>query len=520
MKLRTALRALAFGALAPLLLGAAAPAREARLDVPYFGQTLEWRWGSDFMGDTRALIADNGCALTATAMVLSYWGVDTDPRRLDRALLLGGGYSELSYAGEKLGRMGMNFGAIPRIFPAIATVKYRGAVRRDADLQSIRDELAAGRPVVLMLQSPGGFSHSVCATGFSGDDILINDPLDKNIHSLREGYGRKGAKGAWPLEGVIYDAISVYPKDPSLKKPAPSTAEGRAKAATTVKAPATFPEEIPPGPAPRMLRMPGGTFKMGADDASSYFAEEPVHAVTLRPFMAAERELTVGEFRRFVRDTGYLTAAERVGGAYILLDGLFSFAPGASWKAPGFSQADDEPVLCVSWEDAVEYCVYLSLREGLVPAYSFKDGAWAFDRGANGYRLPTEAEWEFAARGAGKGAWGGAATAEDAGWVMGDSGGRSRTGGLKAPNARGLFDMTGNVWEWCWDRFGQDYYSRSPGFDPLGPDGATAAGDARSARGGSWASRPRNARDTQRFSRFPDEPMSILGFRLFRNAAE
>ena len=86
--------------------------------------------------------------------------------------------------------------------------------------------------------------------------------------------------------------------------------------------------------------------------------------------------------------------------------------------------------------------------------------------------------------------------------------------GLKSPNALGLFDLCGNAWEWCDDFYGQRYYAESPAADPAGP----AAGLTKSARGGSWASRPRNCRITQRYARDPGQSYSYLGFRLARSA--
>jgi formylglycine-generating enzyme required for sulfatase activity len=270
-----------------------------------------------------------------------------------------------------------------------------------------------------------------------------------------------------------------------------------------------------------MSRLEGGAFLMGSNDSQSYLAEEPPHRVTLKPFLAAAREVTVAEFRAFAETSGYASTAERSGGAWTLGDdGLFAFAAGASWRDPGFPQGGDEPVVCVSWEDAVAYCDWLSLLQGLEPAYSRSGEEWSCDWSSRGYRLPTEAEWEFAAR-AGraakdKGPFGGVAKAEAAGWVLGNSGGRTRAVGSKPANANGLYDVCGNVFEWCWDRFGQDYYALSPPTDPRGPE----IGQTRVLRGGSWASRPRNARSTQRYARAPDEPSSYVGFRLFQSIPE
>jgi hypothetical protein len=182
---------------------------ERALDVPYFGQTLEWPWGSDFMGDSRALIADNGCILSCVAMALAYHGVDTDPRRLDRAMILSGAYLPLDFSGERIGRIGFDFGAVPPLFDLIERVEQRGPFRSPADAEAARDAIAAGLPVVLIVTSPKGFNHAVLAVGFSGDDFVIHDPLDQTTKSLRKGYG--GGSGG-SFEGLVLGAAIYYPR--------------------------------------------------------------------------------------------------------------------------------------------------------------------------------------------------------------------------------------------------------------------------------------------------------------------
>ncbi len=179
------------------------------LKVPYFGQTLEWPWGSDFMGDSRALIADNGCILCCVAMALAYHGVDTDPRRLDRALIKAEAYLPLDYAGERIGRIGFDFGAVPRLFPEIKRVEQRGVFRAASDAEYARQAIASGLPVVLVVTSPKGFNHAVLAVGFSGDDFVIADPLDQATRSLRQGYGG-GRDGNF--EGLIQGMALYYPR--------------------------------------------------------------------------------------------------------------------------------------------------------------------------------------------------------------------------------------------------------------------------------------------------------------------
>jgi formylglycine-generating enzyme required for sulfatase activity len=274
------------------------------------------------------------------------------------------------------------------------------------------------------------------------------------------------------------------------------------------------PSRAAPPPSPAMIEVKGGSFLRGADDSQSYLAEGPVRKIEVGSFAIGAYEVSLAEFQAFVDASGYRTDAERSGGAWIIGDdGLLAFATGASYKAPGFEQGPDEPAVCVSWNDAILYCVWLNEALGLENPYRKEGGAWRCDFLAQGYRLPTEAEWEFAARGGVAGSQGrfaGQGSAEAAGWVLGNSGGRTHARGALQPNPLGLYDTVGNVFEWCWDLFGQGYYAVSPAKDPRGPD----AGLTRVARGGSWASRPRNARSTQRYARSPDEPTSFIGFRL------
>ena len=258
---------------------------------------------------------------------------------------------------------------------------------------------------------------------------------------------------------------------------------------------------------PGMVFVEGGTFLMGAEGDMP--EEAPVHRVTVKSFWMDAREVTVAEFARFVEATGYRTEAERFGwsGVFDKASGGWARVDGADWRRPEGPSAPEargnEPVCQVSWNDAAAYA------------------RWA------GKRLPTEAEWEFAARGGLEGkryAWGdelrpgGRAVAN---WWQGrfpeqDTGedgyaGRAPAGSF-APNGYGLYDVGGNVWEWCADWFDAEYYARSPAANPAGPD----AGEERVIRGGSWMCSENfcsNYRVSARSRATPDSGLNNLGFR-------
>ena len=260
-----------------------------------------------------------------------------------------------------------------------------------------------------------------------------------------------------------------------------------------------------------MVRVPGGTFRMGIDDGFPF--EGPSHPVTVRPFLLDRHEVTVREFARFIKATGYKTEAEKFGwsGVFDAKQGRWTKGDGANWRhpdGPKTSAHPDEPVTHVSHADARAYA------------------KWA------GKRLPTEAEWEWAARGGKKNVvfpWGDDLRPRGkpaANWWQGtfpdkDTGedgykGRRAPVGSFAPNGFGLYDMGGNVWEWCADWFDPDYYAQSPRLNPRGP----ASGDERVIRGGSWMcslNYCRGFRVAARSHSAPDSGLNNLGFRCAKD---
>lgn len=261
--------------------------------------------------------------------------------------------------------------------------------------------------------------------------------------------------------------------------------------------------------------VPSGRFVMGspADEVGRLDNEGPTHPVTItRPFLLGRTEVTVREFREFVSATKHRTTAEvtGVGGA---ANG-HEQRPGLTWSKPPFAQTDDHPVVEVSWHDAVAFADWRSRRDGL-PACAADGLACA------GWRLPTEAEWAWAARAGTTGPFPTPVRARGCepdpaldriAWTCSNAGGRTHPVGTKAPNAWGLHDLQGNVWEWTSDWF--DDYPRGPQVDPVGP----ASESDRVIRGGGWGSRVGDARLAVRVDDPPDRAFDNLGFRLARTA--
>jgi formylglycine-generating enzyme required for sulfatase activity len=229
-------------------------------------------------------------------------------------------------------------------------------------------------------------------------------------------------------------------------------------------------------------------------------AEAPKHRVRItKPFWLGRHEVTRGQFRRFVEVRGYKTEAERDGkGGFGLLDGRWKQDPRFVWNGElGFEQADDHPVVNVTWNDVTAFCAWLSEKEGAIS------------------HLPTEAQWEYTCRAGATTMW---YSGDDEGafkayaWYGANAGGKTHPVGQKSPNAWGLHDMLGNVWESCQDWFGERYYATSPLDDPRGE----AGGSARAGRGGSWVCDACCSRTSYRNADPPGYRFGNRGFRLAR----
>lgn len=215
-----------------------------------------------------------------------------------------------------------------------------------------------------------------------------------------------------------------------------------------------------------MVWVEGGTFRMGAtseQDGDAYDNEKPVHSVTLSGYYIGKTEVT---------------------------QALWKAVMGRNWSR---FKGDDLPVENVSWYDCQEFIRKLNSLTG------------------QHFRLPTEAEWEFACRGGNNSRgykYSGSNYIDNVAWYDGNSGGNTHPVATKSPNELGIYDMSGNVWEWCADWYGK--YSSGAQTNPKGP----YDGSYRVYRGGSWDSLARNCRSSNRFFNFPAYRYYFLGLRL------
>ncbi len=236
-----------------------------------------------------------------------------------------------------------------------------------------------------------------------------------------------------------------------------------------------------------MVVIPAGSFRMGSDQGMP--DEKPVHEVQIGSFWMDRHEVTQDQFAK-----------------YQLPD-------------PSHFKGEGHPLDQINWTDAALYCNERSLAEGLEPCYD--EETWTCNFAANGYRLPTEAEWEYACRAGADSAYSfgnSESGLNDYAWFGDNAGGTTHPVGQKKPNSWGLYDMHGNVAEWCNDRYGESYYASSPATNPRGP----AEGGERVLRGGAWNASAASCRCAYRSSdpSLDDTCLAsdAIGFRCVRNA--
>ena len=223
---------------------------------------------------------------------------------------------------------------------------------------------------------------------------------------------------------------------------------------------------------PEVVLVAGGTFTMGSNAADAQRDEKPTHSVTVSSYSIGKYEVTWGQYKAFCTATGRPVP-----------------------DAPSWGINDRHPVVNVNYNDCVAYCNWLGETYG---------GDW---------RLPTEAEWEYAARGGNKSlgyTYSGGNDMDQLGWYEDNAAGQTMVVGRKKPNELGLYDMSGNVLEWCKDWYSDSYYASSPANNPKGP----TSGSDRVLRGGSWYYSAANCRVANRYCGGPSGRNSFGGFRV------
>ena len=239
-----------------------------------------------------------------------------------------------------------------------------------------------------------------------------------------------------------------------------------------------------------MVLVKGGSFAMGSN--TDEYNEQRIHDITVSSFYMCDHEVTQAEFADVI--------------------GTF----------PSRFEGSNKPVEQVSWFDALEYCNLLSKKEGLTPCYSF-DGTVKCNWNANGYRLPTEAEWEYAARGGSKSkkyTYSGSNNVGTVAWYNDNSKEETHDVKTKQPNELGIYDLSGNVGEWCWDWYDYyypKYYEGSKSTNPHGPDSASY-NKSRIYRGAFWCGDSNYCRVSARLFHAPDYVDASIGFRVVRKA--
>ncbi len=259
----------------------------------------------------------------------------------------------------------------------------------------------------------------------------------------------------------------------------------------------------------QMVSLPAGTFTMGRTSGTGYADELPTHSVTVAPFYMSKYEIKQSEWLAVMGS-----------------------------NPSNFTGDTNKPVEMVSFYDVLVYCNKRSIAEGLAPVYTISgstnptvwgaipnadNATWnaaTCTWTANGYRLPTEAEWEYAARGGTNTPdylYSGSNTVGDVSWYLTNSSNTTHTAGTKAANGLGLFDMSGNVQEWVWDWYNATYYASSSANNPTGP----TTGTMHTLRGGSWEQTDSASRVVFRSYGTPEKSNdrvsnSRLGFRVVR----
>ena len=293
-------------------------------------------------------------------------------------------------------------------------------------------------------------------------DYYSNSPV-MNQEGTEIGDARVLRGGSWTFDESDLRITGRYQTNPSSKKPYIGFRLARGELVGTYRGEGLTPLEVAVEIDHQMVHIPGGTFEMGSTEGIK--GAEPIHQVSLNSYEIGKFEITQAQWE-------------------VIMGNNPSF----------FNDCPACPVENISWLDAQAFIKRLNIISG------------------KQYRLPTEAEWEYAARAGSTSKYSGGNSINSVAWYTGNSGSNTHPVGTKKPNSMGLFDMSGNVWEWCQDWYSSDYYSNSPRSNPKGPNG----GSSRVQRGGSWLHNASDSRVTYRSNEKPEIAEDIVGIRLAR----
>lgn len=336
-----------------------------------------------------------------------------------------------------------------------------------------------------------GILRALTAAYTGGDGLLTLRDLESRLERVRpiptmaELAGHQGG-------GFVFERKGIFSPPPHLVVDAQDNSH---------LPPADYdPAKINPIAPDRHVTIKPSSYEMGRDLGDLFFDAKNPHQVNLSGFKVSKYETTFTEFDLFCEETGRDKPDDN-----------------------GWGRGE-RPVINVSWYDAIAYCNWLSKRFGKTPVYSINGRNAIIDYSADGFRLPTEAEWEYLASYPNSD-FGNSTNIADPQKINFDGSHSFKTknsisgvsrkktlphGSLNAPNALGIHELSGNVAEWCNDRYASDYYAQSPPDNPFGP----TIGSRRVVRGGSYQSRPEEIRAFHRSSMAPEKRSDYIGFRL------
>jgi len=258
----------------------------------------------------------------------------------------------------------------------------------------------------------------------------------------------------------------------------------------------------------------GGFFIMGDTFGDGDKDAKPVRLVFTKDFFISKYEVTFEEFDEFVKDSNYKIGS----GVHVFENNIWEFRENANYTNLFLKQEKRSPATAINFYDAIYFCNWKSYKEKLEICYTFNGKNVICNFGKNGYRLPTEAEWEFAARGGNKNSqkefrYSGSNYLDEVAWYRNNSHYSTHEVGLKKSNSLNLYDMSGNVWEFCFDWFYD--YKNSICFNPKG----NQTGEFKIVRGGSFYDDCKHAvQVSNRFYIKPDDRFYNVGFRLAKSA--